>query len=338
MARAQLVLGVLLAGALVWAYRVAHPPEDAPRPGEGGVTLWRLPERAVERVEYRDGGQRVVIRAERSGGEDEPYLWVETRLPRRPAGHGGQRPEARAEGGPLAERAFKGNRRARQVLAFFAHPRATRELGSLEALGREKFGFAGELRTVEVWRRDEAEPRRMELGRNLPGNAAVYAHLPRTGRVYLVPLRSFRFLARAAQALMDRGLLSIQPGAAARIEVSDGRRSRTLWRMKPAGQWGATREAVAPVAQAPGFLSALANLRIAEYLEAPAQGREAGRTLLEARLYEAAEGPPREVVRIYQDEQGRLVARSRNTRRPVTVDPEVARALLKRLQGLLDGA
>lgn len=339
MARAQWVMGVLLLLALVWAYRAAHPPQDAPRPGRGRVPLWKIPAEQVEAVEYRDGEHKVIINADWSGQSEPPYLWVDLRLP--PGkGHRGKPPNAAKSGngkGQVRAEAFKGNQRARQVVTFFSNPRASRDLGRLEALDGGEFGFGGDLRSVEVRRREGEDALRLELGRNLPGNTNVYVHSPRDGHVYVVRLRSFQILARPSPALMDRGLLAIQPGTAARIEVSDGRQARTLWRLKQAGQWGAGPDAEEPVEQAPDFIASLSNLRIAAYQSGPARESAEGQTLMEARLFEEGKDAPREVLRLYRDARGKLLARSQHTRRPVSVDPKLAQVLLRQLKGLVPG-
>jgi len=335
MARTLLVLGTLLAVMLGWAYRVAHPPVEAP--GAGEVTLWEIPPRDIVRVTGHTPRGTTTLTPEWPARGDTPAVWVQVQPAPSKGELAGRTPPA-----PPAN-TFRGNNQAVSALLALASPRASRRIGALRDLDPAEFGFPGDSGYVLVERAEPGTPIRLELGDLFVGKSQRYVHTPAEGLVFLVPEAAFRPFVLPAQRLMERRLLPFPPGEAARVDLRQGSRSASLWRLPgaegEAPRWAARPDAADGEESARAFIEALPRVTVAEYLP-PEQPLPPGTDVLEVRLFrEAGTGAgtaPDAWVR-FREAQGRTAAAvSSFTERPVQVPAPLLKALLARTTEVLN--
>lgn len=332
--KGQWALGLLLALSLLWAYRIAHPPPGRPSPGAETITIWEIPQRDIARLTYRDGKREVVLepdwKTRHAGTNGPPYVWVKSRLPKsgRRRGKPGKPP-------PLVSAAFKGNPQAEKTIEFFAKAKARRKIGTLKALKAADFGFPSKDRWIEISLGPDRPARRLELGRNLFGNSGTYVHTPRDGAVYLMPSRRLRQFARASPGWMDRRVLSLSPGAAARAEFSFGGRSLVVWRLAGKNQWALSPEA-AEGEETPGIvMRRLRALRVLDYPPAPPKGPSAVETpQLEIRFFGKEKTKPVESLALFIGKGNTFRARSFHTRKKVNLRQQQLPALMQKIREL----
>ena len=331
--KGQWALGMLLALSLIWAYRVAHPPASQPSQGKDTITIWELPPREILRLTYRDGKKEIVLEPDwkdRDGSRDgPPYIWVKSRFPKpRRRGKPVQDP-------PLAAVAFRGNPQAEKVIEFFAKPKARRMIGRLKALKAADFGFPSKERWMEITLGPGQPARRLELGRNLFGNSGTYVYTPHDDGVYLMPARSFRQFSRASTAWMDRRVISLSPDAAARVEISFGGRSITLWRLAGKDQWARSADAAGGLEKAGAIMRGLRVLRVVDYPPAPPKGPSAMETPhLEFRFFGKENSAPLETLGFFTGKGKAFQARSFHTRKKVNLRGQQVTALMKNIREL----
>jgi len=327
--KGQLVLGLLLALSLIWAYRIAHPPADRPSPGTDIITLWDMPSRDIARLTFRDGKAEVILEPDWKDGDASPYIWVTSRLPT-PGRRGKPAKDA-----PLVSAAFKGNLQAEKVIEFFASAKARRMIGRLQALKAADFGFPSKDRWVEITLGSGRPPRRLELGRNLFGNTGTYVHTPHDGGVYLMPVRHLRQFSRASTLLIDRRVLALSPDAAARAELTLGGRSVTVWRLAEKGQWARSPDAGGGQEAAVAVMKRLAALRVLDYPPAPPKGPSATeQPAVEIRFFGKNQTVPLESVSLFNGKGKTSQARSFHTRKKVNVRNRQMLPLMQKIREL----
>ena len=334
------VLAILLAGSLLWAYLLAHPPGGTAPAGKSKVTLWEVPLADISSLEYREGNSRVTLSLDWSGGGEHPYLWLETSVPL-PGPGPGKKPDSEKKGGnqSIAKAAFKGNAQARASLDFFAAATVLRTIGDLKSLEATEFGLPAPEAYLELKRAGERPPLRLELGRSTFGNGNRYDHSSLDGRVYLMRQIELRKLARARTSMMDRDLFPFRPTRATEMLLAMGAGRKSFVRAKPGDPWredGEDAEDGAENERVPAFLISLERMKVLDY-QPGGEGRhlDERQVLLEVRLRPEGNGGEEAWLKIFQSEGAKMTSLSSHGKKPASLSRPLMLKLLDTARKLL---
>ncbi len=328
-----LVLSLLLAGALLWAYLITHPAGGGPPAGT--VQVWGGEPRQVRKLTLRNDEIRVTVVPEWGERDDPPYVWIETEKSRR------NRPVKNKRAGPQSKkktsvRAFRGNSKAVALIGNFAGLQAVRAIGAVDSLDPAAFGLDKPKGSVRVELEGEEYPFELALGSITYGKKMRYALFREDETVYLFRQSLFNNLIRADSALIDRTLFPFPAGLATRLEVV--REGETGIFHKRTGvapgepAWGDAPDDPEGDPALGNLIAALERLKVLEYLaEEKPPGEDAAIPLLEVRLFQ--EGPdvqPRNGwLKLFSAEKGGIIARGSHTRKRVRLSARKGKGVIQ---------
>ncbi|HKI99335.1 MAG TPA: DUF4340 domain-containing protein [bacterium] len=337
MRRHHAILAVLVLAATVWAYFVAHPLSGRAPKLSRSVQVWDVPPQSVTALTLREGKDRVALQPQWKDADAPPYIWVQTETTMQR-----QAPPAtpgRKQGPPPAptveSAAFKGNATAHQILVALASLTAQRDVGPYQGLDAKQFGLPNEDDTLELTRGDKPALK-MQLGRLTYGETGRYVRDLADGHVYLLPVRELRRLKAARAAMMDRDLLGYSPEQADRIELHAADRSRTLFRLAKAGQWGEKPDAAQGDSNMAALVATLQRVKVMRYL-GTGEAAPTGKPDLEVRLARADGKNGQDWLRLYAGKGVEATAVSSYTQRPVEVPRQIVQQVLDKSRALLHG-
>lgn len=325
MNRSTLVLLVILAASLAWAYtgtrRPLTPAQQASEP------VWKVAAADIKQVTYQSGETRIRLTVEPRADRPGRFLWIEgeglqaTPPPRRGKKRQSPQPE------PPAHDAFQGGPQAQRLLEEIANLQAIRVLGAAKDLKLEDFGLGGGNADVLALDLAGGASLRLALGTLSAGNAARYVLSSIDNRVYLVRNAPFRTLS-GARRMMERELFPFPPQEAQRLEIETGGRKLVLHRLnlppKEANRWGRVAGDTAGNPALQQVVNALVRIKVVRYLTGdPGPGPAA--PVLTITAFKSGEPPA--VLRIYADGKEETPARSDHTVRPVALNKDLVKTL-----------
>ncbi len=331
MNRGLILLSLLLCGALLWAYLLAHLP-DQPAP-DAAVQVWEFEPREVTRLTFKESGNLVVLEPDWGKEGAETYLWVRSEQKLASLKTTKEKAE-RPEPPRVKKNGFKGNNAARRVLEDFAGLGAVRMVGKVEALDAEEFGLNKPVATLTLEFRAGQAPAELLLGASNFTNNSRYVQVPAQGKVYLLRSRSFQRLRRADNVLIDRRLFSFPFQRASKVVVTRGGATREIWRLKgspgsPDLGWSENPDDPEGVPEFETFVAKLGKLSVLSYLdeEDAVQAQEA-LPLLEVETFPEEEREAPVQLSIVEGKGRAIFGRSSHTRKWVRLSDRRARAVL----------
>ncbi len=328
-----LVLSLLLAGALLWAYLITHSAVG--EPSAGTVQVWGGEARQLRKLNLRNDEIRVTLVPEWGERDDPPYVWIETEKKRqpRPARNKKARPQPKQK---PSLRAFRGNSKAVALIGNFAVLRAARAVGAVDSLDQAAFGLDKPKGSVRVELEGEENPFELALGSMTYGKKMRYALFREDETVYLFRQSLFNNLIRANSALIDRTLFPFPAGLATRLEVV--REGETVIFHKRAGAapgepaWGDAPDDPEGDPALGNLIAALERLKVLEYLaEEKPPAEDAAIPLLEVRLFQ--EGPDVQRrnawLKLFSAEKRGIIALGSHTRKRVRLSARKGKGVIQ---------